>query len=130
MPTSLFRFSEVEAKTAKPLSVNTSIRSVLKANGDSCWIDMERYLMPPGISGSRAFDQAYAVNILLKHDKDNGGMIHAAMEASPQLTHRVLWDRLQSVLRVAGFRVSHGRLIGLLENPKEDDETNGQPDID
>jgi len=131
MPTSLYSFSDVEAKTAKPMVVNQAIKDVLKANGDSCYIDMERYLVPPGVTGSRAFDQAFAVMVLLKHDQKNGSFLKTAMGETPQLTERVLWDRLQAVLRGAGFKVSHGRLVGLLEAPKEDDNgDSGQPDID
>ena len=129
MGVSLYRFSEVEAKTAKPLAVNQRIREILQANDDACWVEMERYLMPPGISGSRAFDQAYAVEILLKHDALQGKWLHKAMEEIPQLNHRALWDILVRVMRTAGFKMSHGRLTGLLESPS-DENNQGQPDID
>lgn len=129
MATSLFRFSEVEAKTAKPLVVNQLIKDILKADSDSCYVEMEKFLMPPGVTGSKSFDQAYAVSTLIKHDAMQEGLLAAAMESTSQLTHRLLWDRLQHVLRSAGFSVSHGRLVGVI-SPPEDRKSDGQPDID
>ena len=133
---SLFRFSEVEAKQASPLTLNTLVKDVLRANNDACYVEMEKYLLPPGISGSKSFDQAYAVSVLLQHDSDNGGRIATVMD-SQNLSRRLLWDRLQSVLRNVGFKFAHGRMVGLLEHHVDRDtdkgdkgEENGQPDIE
>ncbi len=132
----LFKFSEVEAKTAKPSTINQVIKEVLRADDDACYSELEPYLVPPGLSGSRQFDQAYAVGVLLEHDRRNGGRIRLVMDNST-LTERLLWDKLQSVLRQVGFRMRHGRLVGLLEDQSGKkqpvDQENGdvgQPDID
>ncbi len=130
---SLYKFSEVEAKQASPTTINQIVKDVLRANDDACYTDMEQWLLPPGVSGSRSFDQAYAVETLLTHDAKNGGRI-AVIMVSQRLSHRMLWDRLQTVLRGVGFKLSHGRLVGLLEDKSasKDDNGNdsGQPDID
>ena len=134
MGTSLYRFSEVEAKTAKPLAVTSIIKDVLRADDDACYAEMERFLLPGGVSGAKAFDQAYAVGVLLKHDSLHGGRIATVME-STGMSRRLLWDRLHNVLRQVGFQLKHGRLVGVLEdqrpakNEKSDDDF-GQPDIE
>jgi len=128
----LFSFSDVEAKKASPTTLNQIIKDVLRDNNDACYADMEPFLLPPGISGSKTFDQAYAVEALLKHDAKNGGRIAVVME-SQRLSRRMLWDRIQSVLRSVGFKVSHGRIVGLLEDKSGengDNNDSGQPDIE
>lgn len=132
MVNSLYRFSDVEAQNPSKDTIQEAIRSTLRANDDACYVDMEPYLMAPGVSGSRYFDQAYAVSVLLAHDREGAGRIAKIMVETPTLKQRGLWDELQKVLRKAGFKMKHGRLAGLLENrpdpnEKEDD---GQPDID
>jgi len=131
MAKSLYVFAEVEAKTASPQTLNMIVRDVLRADDGICYAEMERFLRAPGVSGSRQFDQAYAVDVLMKHDANTGGRIASAVE-STGLTRRELWDRLVSVLRSVGFRIQHGRLVGLLENKskKEEEDDSGQPDID
>ena len=129
----LFSFSEVEAKKASPITINQIIKDVLRASNDACYSEMEQWLLPPGVSGSRSFDQAYAVEVVLKHDSSNGGRIASIME-SHGLSRRLLWDRIQSVLRSVGFKFSHGRLVGLIEDMRDrkdsDNDDMGQPDID
>lgn len=128
---SLYSFIEVEAKTASPSTLRDIVKGVLRADEGACYADMEAYLMPPGVSGSRSFDQAYAVKVLMKHDALQKGQIATKMADTPTLNHRALWDILQNVLRQSGFKMRHGRLIGLLEHKKDDeDENGGQPDID
>jgi len=134
MSTSLYNFAEVEAKKASPLAINDHIRAVLRGNESACYSELEPYLIPPGVSGSRQFDQAYAVSVLLKHDaKHNDSLINIALRET-SLSHRALWDRLQSVLRRAGFQMKHGRLIGVLEDKSgkngDENDDQGQPDID
>lgn len=130
---SLFKFSEVEAKQASPTTLNQIIKEVLRASNDACYSEMERWLLPPGVSGSKSFDQAYAVETVLKHDAINGGRIAVVME-SQGLSRRLLWDRIQSVLRSVGFKISHGRLVGLLEDMRDrkdaENDDSGQPDIE
>jgi len=123
MSKSLFKFSDVEAKKASPATTREIIRLVLKADDDACADEIERFLMPPGVSGSREYDHAYAVGILLKHDDKNGGALALLMESS-NLSRRMLWDWLVRVYVSAGFQFKHGRLIGLLED-KSSDEPNG-----
>ena len=128
MGKSLFSITEVEAKTAKPMAVNSIIKDVLKANDEKAWADIERYLMPPGVSGSRQFDQAYAVKSLLDADAETGGRIAIVME-STGMSRRMLWDRLHAVLKSVGFRMSHGRLLGGMDENVDTSE-NGQPDVE
>jgi len=122
----IFRFSEVEAKKANPKTLRGFIKDVLKADDDACWCDMEGFLRPPGESGSREYDHAYAVQVLLKHDALHGGTIGTVMEATG-MKQRLLWDELVKVIREAGFRFRHGRLVGVLEDMREDNanDTNG-----
>lgn len=133
MATSLFKFSEVEAKKASPATINQIVKDVLRAKDDACYVEMERFLLPPGVSGSKAFDQAYAVGVLLNHDAKNGGRLAVVME-SQGLSRRLLWDRLQAVLRSVGFHIKHGRLVGLIEDLRSKEEAEngdiGQPDIE
>lgn len=129
----LFSFSEVEAKKASPTTINQIIKDVMRASNDACYSEMERWLLPPGVSGSRSFDQAYAVEVVLKHDAQNGGRIAVIME-SQGLSRRLLWDRIQSVLRSVGFKFSHGRLVGVLEDMRDrkdsENDDMGQPDVE
>ena len=80
MSRSLYVFAEVEAKTATPQTINNAIKEVLRANGGVAYADIEPYLMPPGLSGSKSFDQAYAVDVLLRHAKEQGSQLAAIME--------------------------------------------------
>jgi hypothetical protein len=124
MSKSLFKFSDVEAKKASPATTREIIRSILKANDDACADEIERFLMPPGMSGSREYDHAYAVGVLLKHDAKNNGALATLME-STGLSRRMLWDWLVRVYVSAGFQFKHGRLVGLLEDKSSDEPHNG-----
>ncbi len=132
MTNSLYSFTEVEAKKASPSTLRDIIKGVLRAKDGVCYSEMEPYLMPPGVRGSRSFDQHSAVMVLMAHDAENKGQIATKMSDTPTLNHRALWDILQGVLRSTGFKMRHGRLIGLLEHQKPEEEENGggQPDID
>ena len=125
---SLYKFSEVEAKKANPATIRDYIRSILIADDDACATEMERHLIPPGVAGSREYDHAYAVSILLKHDANHGGRIATVME-STGLSRRMLWDELVKVYRLAGFQFKHGRLVGLLEDMSgESESSSGRED--
>ena len=126
---SIYDIVEVAAKTAKPTTIRSAIRTVLLANGGECYRAVEPFLVPPGKSGSRSFDQAYAVNTLLNCDSEQDGTINTIM-LEGGMTHRLLWDHLQAELRNIGFKMSHGRLTGLLEHKSKPEEDSGQPDID
>lgn len=112
MVNSLYRFSEVEAKTAKPSTVYGIIKDLLKADDDACWVEMETYLRGAANTGSSQFDHAYSVNILLDHDKMHGGHLHVVMTET-QLSKREIWDRLNRVVVSGGFKFQNGKLIGL-----------------
>lgn len=134
MVNSMYNFADVEAKLASPLTINGLVKNVLRANDGVCYAEIETFLMPPGKTGSRSFDQANAVLCLLVHDKELESSIATFMAATPTLNQRLLWDILQRVLRQAGFKMQHGRLTGLLDHKpaKKDDNGDeaGQPDID
>lgn len=130
MVNSLYNFADVEANNPPAQSIRDTVAAVLRADGGACYAEMEAYLLPPGVSGSKFFDQAYAVSVLMAHDRDGDGQIAKIMANTPTLKHRTLWDILQSVLRGAGFKMKHGRLAGLLENRTDEREDDGQPDID
>jgi hypothetical protein len=130
MVNSLYNFADVEANNPPQQSVRDVVAAVLRADNGACYADMEIYLMPPGEAGSKYFDQAYAVGVLMQHDRDGDGEIARIMANTPTLKHRTLWDVLQQVLRGAGFKMRHGRLDGLLEHrPSEEKDDDGQPDI-
>jgi hypothetical protein len=131
MVNSLYSFTDVESNNPPKQSIRDSVASVLRADNGACYAAMEVYLLPPGDSGSKSFDQAYAVNVLMQYDRDGEGQIAKIMANTPTLKHRTLWDILQSVLRGAGFKMRHGRLAGLLENRPNEEEKgdDGQPDI-
>ena len=130
MVNSLYSFVDVEAKNPSNLTIRDIVKNVLRSDNGACYAEMEPFLMAPGVSGSRSFDQAYAVRILLDYDRDGDGEIAKVLVSTPTLKHRNLWDILQHVLRSTGFKMKHGRLIGLLEHKPEDKEDDGQPDID
>jgi len=122
---------------AKPDDFKMVIKQVILRGEGACYREMEQYLRPPGVTGSKAFDQGQAVNVLLKHDwlhanRDGGenvkvGTLRQLMSAS-KANEREIWDRLVSVMRDIGMRFKHGRLVGakMLEEQPDDD---GQPDI-
>ena len=126
---SAFIFAEVRANSGvKTTTVRQHIEQLLEGGA---YEKMEPYLLPSGVRGSKAFDQAEAVAIL--HDCDEADTLR-----SFGLKDRQVWDHLAVVLRSCGFRVSHGRVIGLLEHDKkkaaeptvEADLPGDQPDID
>lgn len=116
MGTSLYRFSDVEAKNPSKRSLQDIIGDILRKDDDACYVEMEQYLLPPGKNGRVQFDQADAVNVLLKHDRESDARLAAAMVETPAITKAVLWEELVKVLRKVGFTMSRGRLTGLLED--------------
>lgn len=132
MGTSLFSFNDVESKNPPSHTILTAVKDVLRANNGACYSDIEPLIMPPGRSGSRSFDQAYAVSVLLEHDENLERRIVSIMEKS-NLSRRMLWDKLQKALKDTGFKMKNGRLVGILEDMRSEEEKNGdtgQPDID
>jgi hypothetical protein len=111
----LFPFSDVEANRPTVTTLRENVRQVMKADKDACATAMERFMLPPGPSGSREYDHAYAVDTLLQYDAKHGGYIASVMVATG-LSRRMIFDEIVKVYRKAGFKVSHGRIVGLLED--------------
>ena len=93
----------------KAKHVRDRIKDLLLRKRD-CYLEMEPYLIEPGVSGSKYFDQHYAVLVLLKYDAANGKHV-----ASFRLTEKLLYNQLVRVLKEAGFLFKYGRIIGLKE---------------
>lgn len=133
----IFNVKEVAAKTARPTTILAAIREVVLHEDEdgvtACYDIIEARLVPPGKAGSRAFDQSDAVADLLHYDRELNGTINTIV-TSTGMTKRLLWDYLYKVLRQMGFKMSHGRLVGLLEDKSkqsvETEDDQGQPDID
>ena len=144
MKNSVYSFVDVESRNPKKDTILEAVLSVLRADNGACYSAMEQYILPPGVTGSKFFDQAYAVGVLLEYDQQEEKRIMKMREQTPGLNERLLWDVLQKALRVAGFKMRHGRLAGLLEKPitaddksesnavevESDPGVDGQPDID
>ena len=126
MSKSLYSFSDVEAKNHKPDTLRDAIKSVLRADNDAAYQEMEPYLISPGRCGSKYFDQCQAVNVLVKHDYEGEGRIARMRAEKPSLNERVLWDVLCRVLREVGFDLRHGRLAGLLAHDSEDGQNKSE----
>jgi hypothetical protein len=122
----LYKFSDVEAQRPTTANLRELVRSVMKADNDTCATAMERFMLPPGPSGSREYDHAYAVDVLLQHDAKHGGYI-ASLMVSTGLSRRMIFDEIIKVYRKAGFKVSHGRIVGLLEDHSDE---NGDGRVD
>ena len=128
---SLFNFSDVLAKNASSSTILEELIKVLHADDNACYEEMEPRLMPPGVAGSRFYDQHAAVMIMLAHDKLHGGMIHIMM-TEQRLSERMLWDYMYKALKKAGFKMKSGRLIGLLEDKSDQngDDVQGASDVE
>ena len=125
MSNSLYKFSEVQAKQAKPTVVKAIIEDLLKADDDACYVEMDAYLRGAANTGSVQFDHGHCVRILLEHDKLHGGHMHIAMKEK-QMTEIEIWNRLCNVLREAGFKMQHGRLTGLLIEDQRSEEAKAE----
>jgi hypothetical protein len=118
-------FGNTAASRANPKQIGEEIRSLL-CNQD-VWRDIEPYLLPPGICGSRQFDQANVVAKLreaeIQQSKKHG--VPSRLEAFG-LTDVELW---RYIYREIGkvLLTKQGRVIGLLE---EGAPTNGEPDVE
>ena len=127
----LFNFDDVLAKNASTASAVDMVIDVLGTNERACYEEMEPRLVSPGIAGSRFFDQAVAVQILLKHDKEHKKTLHVLMHEQ-NLRERMLWELLSKALKKAGFKMKSGRLVGLLEDKSNEngDDVAGTPDVE
>lgn len=127
---SLYNYGEVKANHAPKQSLNEALDSILKANGGECYTEIEKFLLPPGQTGSKYFDQAYAVSTILVFDKKLSSEIAVIRQETPAVNERVIWDVLQKVLRKGGFKLRHGRIAGLLTQQQREAETEVEPDVD
>lgn len=106
---------QAELAVGKPSSLRNEVREAL--HNDALYLKLADYFSPPGVTGSKAYDQGVAVQKMLDWDVEkNGGKI-TAYKAS----HRELWVHIYAVLGGA-FQVSHGRIVGLLEVKPADPE--------
>lgn len=138
---SLYDINAIANKTAKPDHIKGVCKNLLLLKDGACYKEMEPFLRAPGVTGSKAFDQGNAVNVMLKHDwmlanigpdgeksktTKNGDLRQIMINT--KANERELWDRLVAVLRDLGMRFKHGRLVGAiaLEDDSDDD---GAPDI-
>lgn len=115
MGTSLWNFNEVEAQRASSATLLDMIADVLRHDDGQCYEAMEQFLLDPGVSGNRQFDQCRAVEMLIKYDSKHEGRLDLYMKDHPTFRHKHLWDKLVIVLRRAGFIFEHGRLTGVRE---------------
>jgi len=107
LPTS-YDYAKAEASLAKPAVVRDEINRALKAPG--VWTTIEPYVKPPGVTGSKYYDQANAVIAILEWDEEeNDGVI-----ASFGLDDRAIWKYMYKLFATV-FQVSQGRVMGLLE---------------
>jgi hypothetical protein len=99
---------QAELAIGKPSTLRNEIRAAL--HNDELYLTVADYFSPPGVTGSKAYDQGVAVQKILDWDVEKNGKKISAYKAS----HRELWVHVYAVLGGA-FQVSHGRVIGLLE---------------
>mgnify|MGYP000920825919 FL=1 len=114
-------FSAVEAATGAPDTLRSYIRAVFKHDEDKAFKEARPHLMPPGVEGNTAWDHKAVVDILLKHDTKCGNSIAAYM-VSNNLSKAMLWPEVVKVLRKAGFEMSRGRVVGVIEHKKPEAE--------
>ena len=113
-----YDFGRVEASVAKPAAVGEAIRELLRV--PDVWASVESYLKPPGECGSKSYDQANVIRNLLEWDQELNGSGEDGEGRIPQfgLSDRDLWTIVYRELPKAGFKVSQGRIVGLLEHTK------------
>lgn len=109
-------FAQAERAIGTPTALRAEVRSALR--NDTIFNEISPYLQPPGVCGSKGYDQGVAADRLLSWDaKHNAGKI-----ALFKPSHRELWGHMYAVLS-AVFQTSQGRVMGLLEskpaNPEE-----------
>ena len=93
----------------KTLTIRERIKTVVLI--EECWEEMEPMLMG-NFSGNRSFDHAYAVDVLLQWDEQNGNHVHACMASSPQQNRAQVWQHLAKVIAGIGFEFKSGVMIG------------------
>ena len=128
MENTLYKFAEVESRSIKPTAINEAIATTMRKDGGACYAEMERFLIAPGVTGSREFDKCRAVGILLKHDLKDCKVINNAMKTTASFTEQYVWSRLCAVLRRSGFKMKFGRVTGLIEHQLEDAPENSKPE--
>ena len=115
---------QAELAVGTPSSLRAEVRAALR--NDDFYSSVSGYFSPPGMTGSKAYDQGIAVQKLLDWDAaKNGGKINAY-----KASHRELWVHIYAVLSTV-FQTSHGRVIGLLEvKPKDPEATEAKAAVE
>lgn len=107
---------QAELAIGKPSTLRNEVREAL--HNDDLYKSLAPYFSPPGLTGSKAYDQGVSMQKLLDWDKTKNDEKIGAYKA----THRELWVHVYAILGGA-FEVYHGRIIGLLEmKPKNPEE--------
>jgi len=117
-------FGNALASKASPVVVGELVRIAL--GNQELWASIEPFALPPGVCGSKAFDQANIVRTIKEWDANNGGKINAL-----DMSDRILWDYIYREMSKV-FKTSHGRVLGLLENKSQEnnDANANSPDIE
>lgn len=110
--TTAFPITETAAKHPQDKHLRQEIRNILMKDDGACYADMEWLLMGGNNIGSRQFGQAYAVEVLLEHDHMADDYINDVIDNS-NLTYRMLWTKLYSVLDSLGYIMRQGMLTGV-----------------
>ena len=110
-----FSFADAGSSHARPARIRELLREIMR--NPELWESIEPYTLPPGICGSKSYDQANIIRNILEYDQEhNEGQV-----AGFGLSDRVLWNHVYAELGKV-FQVSGGRVVGLLE-----DKSNEQP---
>lgn len=130
MATSMYIFKEVDKGKDTAVNLRVHIHNMFR-DDEELYSTCERYLMPPGVEGAKSFDQAEVAR-LVKECSIGYSATRNMKDPLASIPARTVWDLIYSVLRKAGFKMQHGRIMGLLENlkPKDEPVEEGQPDIE
>jgi hypothetical protein len=107
-------FGNALASVASPKVISEVLRDLLAHQ--ELWTKIEPFSLPPGVCGSKAFDQANIVREIKDYDSKKGNRV-----AAFGLSDRVLWNYVYRELQKV-FTCSHGRVLGLLEYKRPTEE--------
>lgn len=117
-------FGNALASVASPKVIADVLRDLL--SNQDLWGKVEPFVLPPGVCGSKSFDQANIVREIKDYDAKKGNRV-----AAFGLSDRILWNYIYRELQKV-FQCSHGRVLGLLEDKRGHDnaETGNGGDIE
>lgn len=108
-------FGDAMASRANPKQIGETVRNAM--TNQDCWAAIEPFALPPGLCGSKSFDQANIVRELKDWDAaHNNGKV-----AAFGMSDRVLWNYIYRELSKV-FQTSHGRVLGLLEDKSKQED--------